>query len=124
MSKKTVRFYEIMIGIGNLFDIKGNPLELMRLINKEEFLEIRGKLSEIFDIKPKNEFDQEIDEDNELELGDISDAVLITTKSLYPPRPTRDRVVELDEREVWFHQIIEAIDSVAVSEYYKVQQQK
>jgi hypothetical protein len=104
-----------MLGIGSLFDIKGNPLELIRLIDKEEFLEIRGKLSEIFDIKPKTEFDKEIDEDDELEFGDISDAVILTTQSIYPPRYTPDRVVELGEREVWFHQIIEAIDDVAVS---------
>lgn len=90
--------------IGNTKDI----MRLIDLVNKKNFLQLRSEIINAFEIGGLPEFDGQFGD--EVELGDLSDAVIHVTLSTYPQSTPLDKLISFEERKVWCIRIIEIMD--------------
>ncbi|EGQ9742359.1 hypothetical protein FWP33_07475 [Vibrio parahaemolyticus] len=91
--------------------ILGNTEDVMRLsqhLPKDQFYKLRQEIIEAFEIGSMPDFDGEYEA--EVELGDVSDAVITVTLEMYPQGTPLDKPICYDERIIWCTRILEAMD--------------
>lgn len=115
-NKENFKFFTMVEKMEVILGSATNPMELIRLINKKEFLKLREKIINFFEVDIDKPFSGKFGE--EVEFGDVSDAVRETTFSLYPADADVDlyRYIKQDERKVWCEKIVERMDAAAI--YY------
>lgn len=108
---KQFKFYPMVESLEILLGTPTNPMELISLINKNEFLRLRSDIIDFFDADIDREFNGGFG--SEVELGDVSDAVRMTTFSLYPQSTEPSKIIDLEERKHWCNTILDNLDKVA-----------
>ncbi len=100
--------------VAKMEEILGSPTAnavLCSNINRKDFEKIRTDVIGSFEV---GEFDKFTgDFGSEVELGDISDAVRITTFSRYPQSTPMDKPISHNERLEWCTEIILRMDNAA-----------
>ena len=114
LSEENFEFYPVVEGLESILGYASNPMELTRLINENEFIQLRNQIIDLFDISIENHFTGKFGE--EVEFGDVSDAVRETTFALYPQSTDIQKYIDPDERKIWCEKILETMDAAAL--YY------
>lgn len=108
MNKEPMPFFPLVErlqkAVGNTKDI----MHLLDLVDKKSFLKIRTEIINIFEIGTLPEFDGRFGV--EVELGDISDAVIGVTLNTYPQSTPMDEPISFEQRKAWCVRIIELMD--------------
>ena len=111
MNNKSILFYKTVTELEEILNSTTNPLDLIALIDKDEFLALRQSVLNLFDadIKYNKEFG------NEVEFGDISDAIRATTFEMFPLgcEEVENDIVEADRKKEWLEQIIKNMDNAS-----------
>lgn len=108
-----IKFYEMLVGMEAILLTDPDPMAPYRLIDKNEFLQLRAKIIEFFDPDNESKFTGEFGD--EVEFGDISDAVRAVTFALYARTTEMTKMISLKERQVWCKKILEMVDVSANS---------
>jgi predicted transcriptional regulator len=108
VNNNSILFYKTVTQLEEVLNSTSNPLELIRLIDENEFLALRESVLEVFeaDIKYDKKFG------NEVEFGDISDAVRATTFEMFPLgcEEVENDIVETERKKAWVEKIITNMD--------------
>jgi hypothetical protein len=107
-----LEFYPLVDKLESVINHQENVLELISLINKEEFLSLRDSIISTFQVDIDSPFTGNFG--SEVELGDVSDAMRSVTFSLYPQSTPMDKPIDHAERLNWCRKILESMDSSAV----------
>lgn len=110
--KHTLPFFGIVQKLeGNLGGVTG--LDLMELLSPSQYLALRKAIVDSFELsEPVPDFD-EAEFGEEVEIGDVSDAVRETTFARYPQTTPMDKPISEPERRSWCLAIIDDMDDRA-----------
>lgn len=111
---KPMKFYPLVMELENVLGSTVDIMELISLINREQFNELRERIVSTFQVGDIEPYSGEIGD--QVEFGDISDAVRATTFSLYPQSTPSEKLIGREERHEWCNKILSAMDSAA--EFY------
>lgn len=111
MNKENLAFYPLVQKLEQILGAPDDIMEIIRLIDKEEFIKLRSNIISAFEIDFKEPFSGTFDE--EIEFGDVTDVVRYTTFSLYPQSTEMDKPISPAEREIWCSKIINSLDELA-----------
>lgn len=112
--KQTIAFFTLVQDLQTILGNTNDVMSLIDLINKQQFLDLRSKIVNAFDIGEVAPFEGDFGEN--VELGDVSDAVIGVTLEMYPKETPLDLPLDITARKEWCHKILEALDGAAV--YY------
>jgi hypothetical protein len=112
-NEENFKFYPMVEELELILGSPSDPMELISLINKNEFLKMRKNIVDFFNINIECKFTGKFG--NEVELGDVSDAVRMTTFGLYPQSTDMDKYIDQNEREVWCTKILDNLDRVVAN---------
>jgi len=87
--KNEIPFMPLLNQLEGVIGHTTDPFVLITLLSKSEFLELRKKIVEVFDIGPFNNFTGKFG--SEVEFGDVSDAIRLVTYELYPKGTPLDK---------------------------------
>lgn len=105
------KFFPMVEALEVIINSESDIMELIRLINKNEFNKLRASVIECFDIKTNSKFQGKFG--NEVEFGDISDAIRSTTFALYPQSTDMLKDIDENERKIWCEKILAEMDRLA-----------
>ena len=108
MNKGNLEFYPLVQKLELILGTPTEAMELIRLIDKKEFIQLRECIISAFEIDFKKPFTGKFG--TEVEYCDVSDAVRGTTFSLYPQSTEMDKPISPNEREMWCSKIIDSLD--------------
>ena len=111
INKQDLEFYPIVQELEEVLNSATKTLDLIRLIDEQEFLQLRTKIISVFSIGEMYPVSGEFGE--EVEFGDVSDAVRATTFSLYPQDTEMDKPIGIGERKEWCKKMLETMDAAA-----------
>ncbi|EGQ8484974.1 hypothetical protein GTP29_17980 [Vibrio parahaemolyticus] len=116
LQPKPLRFFglveEMEVVIGYVSDV----MELIELIDVNEYLSLRKQIIDVFQIGELSSFDSSKFGSN-VEFGDISDAVRLTTFSIYPQSTPMNKPISVEERKLWCEKIMNNMDAAASCDY-------
>ena len=98
--------------IGNIRDV----LDLIELIDAKQYVTLREKIIDVFQVGKLPNFDEN-KFGSDVELADISDAIILTTVRTYPQSTPMDKPISVEERKIWCEQILKNMDSAASCDY-------
>ncbi len=104
----SIPFYPLVDRVQKLLGNTDDVMRLLQHLPKSQFLELREQIIEAFEIGKMPQFTGEYGV--EVELGDLSDAVISVTLNMYPQGTDLDKPIGYDERKLWCSRILEAID--------------
>ncbi len=108
-----IMFYPLVMRMEAVLGSPSANSVLCSNIGLKDFEKIRKNIIDSFEV---GEFDMFTgDFGSEVELGDISDAVRLTTFSRYPSSTSMEKLIPRDERFAWCAEIIQRMDN-AVTE--------
>ena len=113
-NKKPIGFFTLVQALESALNYTIDPLALVSLINKQEFEEHRARIIQTFQIGAVDPFVGDFG--NDVEFGDISDAVREITFSLYPQTTPIDKPICKEERIKWCSEILSAMDYASSEE--------
>jgi hypothetical protein len=108
-------FYPSVIEFEKILGHITHPLDLIELISIDQFNDLRGRIIQVFQIGDVDSYTGEFGE--EVEFGDVSDAVRDVTFSTYPQTTPMDKLITHDERREWCTNILAAMDYAAVNQF-------
>ena len=111
VTKQNFIFYPMVESLELILGSTSDLIELIKPIDRATFLQLRAQIIDLFNVEINSEFTGEFGE--EVEFGDVSDAVRETTFSLYPQSTDMLKPISYDERLIWCKQIIEKMDAAA-----------
>lgn len=80
-------------------------------INQHDFIKLRTDIISAFEVGELPAFSGDFS--SEVELGDVSDAVRMTTFSRYPQSTPMEKPISREERKEWCLQILKTMDEYA-----------
>lgn len=107
----TLGFFDVVIKLEQVLEFKSDPIALLDLLDKENFVSLRSKIIQTFQVGDMDEFEGSFG--TEVEIGDVSDAVRDTTMGMYPQSTPMDQQIGLEERKKWCASILENMDNAA-----------
>ena len=117
MQKSTIKFFDLVTDLENIWKNKTNGsteeeefLGLISLVSESEFLLMRRDIIKVFKIGELEPFSGECYDEDDVEVGDISHAVQMTTIRLFPQSTPMDKPLSFDDRINWCREIVAAID--------------
>jgi hypothetical protein len=110
VNKNSLEFYPLVQKLELVLGSPTETMELIRLIDKQEFIQLRDSIISAFGIDFERKFTGKFG--IEVEYGDVSDAVRSTTFSLYPQSTEMNKLISPDERKIWCSQIINSLDEL------------
>jgi hypothetical protein len=105
------KFFPMVQALESIISSANDVMELIRLIDENEFNELRSKVIDCFGIETDSKFEGEFGD--EVEFGDISDVIQSTTFSLYPQSTDMMKDIDEAERKIWCEAILSEMDRVA-----------
>lgn len=110
--KKTLPFMQVIEQLESVMGYEDNILSLIQLISKKQFLSMRASIIEAFEVNIITTFNGKFGE--EVELGDVTDAVRDVTFRLYPQSTDPKNDITYDERVAWCEAILQVMDEAAI----------
>lgn len=107
----TLGFFDVVTKLEQVLEFKSDPISLLGLLDKENFVSLRSKIIQTFQVGDMNEFEGSFG--TEVEIGDVSDAVRDTTMGMYPQSTPMEQQIGLEERKKWCASILENMDNAA-----------
>lgn len=100
----------------SIFSIgSGDALSSIRLISRAEFKELRRLLNQSFQVGPSEVFKGRFG--SETEFGDVTDVMISSLQSKYPPEQYAEKASSLEltekERMTWRDEILAELDNMA-----------
>ncbi|WP_199438600.1 hypothetical protein [Vibrio owensii] len=116
LQPKPLRFFgvveEIEAAIGFVTDV----FDLIELIDVNQYLALRTKIIDVFQIGDLPNFDESKFGSN-VEFGDISDAIRQTTLNTYPQSTPMEKPIPVEERTLWCKSILQNMDAAASTDF-------
>lgn len=110
-AKTPIPFYPIVQRLENALGSTAGTMKLFRLVSKSEFLKMRQDVAAAFFVGEVATFAGEYD-DEDVEFGDLTDAVRGVTFSLYPQSTPMEMLISFADRQKWCSKVLEAMDIV------------
>ena len=107
----TLGFFDVVMKLEQVLEFKSDPIALLGLLDKENFVSLRSKIIQTFQVGDMDEFEGSFG--TEVEIGDVSDAVRNTTMGMYPQSTPMEQQIGLEERKKWCASILENMDNAA-----------
>ncbi len=112
LQKEALPFYDLVSAMEEAIGFVEDVFDLIALIDKKGYLELRGKIIDVFQVGELSAFDDRAFGE-EVEFGDISDAIRLTTFGRYPQETPMDKPISLEERKEWCNSILTNMDAAA-----------
>lgn len=106
-----IAFFPIVQKLENVLGYTSDIIGLLEPVSKAKFLKIRDDIVEVFSVGEVSPFTGQYGD--EVEFGDLSDAVRETTISLYSQSTPIDMLIKFEERREWCQKVLDAMDSAA-----------
>jgi hypothetical protein len=113
-TKESIPFQSILHGYAKIFEPSSHDvLALVRLIDQDEYIQLRNKVNAVFQVGPCSEFEGTLGE--ETEFGDVTDIMQEILLERHPPQETSSSMMlNHSERLEWRDQTLSALDEMAV----------
>ncbi|MEZ8733857.1 hypothetical protein [Vibrio sp. 10N.239.312.D08] len=108
--QKTLPFYPLVDKIQRLLGNTADIMHLLNLLPESDFLILRMQVIEAFEVGTMPSFNGEYDD--EVELGDVSDAIIGVTLNTYPQGTPRDKPIDYNARKQWCSSILKSMDHI------------
>ncbi|BDP33443.1 MULTISPECIES: hypothetical protein [Vibrio] len=104
---------EMEVAIGYVTDV----FDLIEHIDAKQYVTLRDKIIDVFQIgESMPKFDKS-KFGSDVEFGDISDAIRLTTMTTYPQSTPMDKPISVEERIIWCDKILKNMDAAASYDY-------
>ncbi|MCZ2801987.1 hypothetical protein [Vibrio alginolyticus] len=111
----TIGFFDLVTRMEHVLDYTTSSGGLVREITKSEFLDLRAKIIEAFQVGVMPEFKLKFGDG--VEFGDVSDACREVTFSLYPQGTPMEMPITITDRKKWCSTILKQMDNSATGGY-------